>query len=195
MRLLLATRNDHKLTEIRAVLAATNLDVMLDDLRAFPELPELPETGDTFVANALQKARFVFEHTGITALADDSGLEVDALGGAPGVYSKRFSPEGIDAANNRLLLERLAGVTKRTARFRCVLALVGPDGERTAEGRCEGTIAMAPSGAGGFGYDPLFLPFDAPGRAMAELAMDEKNAISHRGRALVHLPSMLGQRR
>ena len=195
MHLLLATRNDHKLTEIRAVFAASNLDVLLDDLRAFPELPELPETGDTFVANALQKARFVYEHTGIAALADDSGLEVDALGGAPGVYSKRFSPESTDAANNRLLLERLAGVTERTARFRCVLALVGPDRERTAEGRCEGTIAMAPSGAGGFGYDPLFLPLDAPGRAMAELTMDEKNAISHRGRALVHLPLMLGQRR
>jgi XTP/dITP diphosphohydrolase len=197
MRLLLATRNDHKLAEIRAVLergGPEGFGIEVDDLRSFPDLPELPETGDTFVHNALQKARFVYEHTGLVALADDSGLEVDALGGAPGVYSKRFSPEATDAANNRLLLEKLAGVADRRARFRCVLAIVGPFGAYTVEGRCEGTIGEEIRGQGGFGYDPLFWPADVAGRTLAELTMAEKNAISHRGRALEHLPALLARR-
>ncbi|MCA9569286.1 MAG: non-canonical purine NTP pyrophosphatase, partial [Myxococcales bacterium] len=117
--------------------------------------------------------------------------EVDALGGAPGVHSKRFSPEGTTPANNALLLERLVGAADRTARFRCVVALVGPDGyERIAEGACEGRIALEPRGTDGFGYDPLFLPDEAPGRAMAELTVDAKNAISHRGRAFRQLPGL-----
>ena len=147
-------------------------------------LPEPPETGETFRENALEKARFVYAATGEACLADDSGLEVDALGGRPGVYSKRYSPEGTDAANNVRLLAELGGRTDRNARYRAVIALVGPDGETVSEGACEGKIGFSPRGTGGFGYDPLFLPAEAPSRAMAELTAGEKDAISHRGRAL-----------
>ena len=189
MRLIFATNNAHKAEEVRRLLIGTG--IVLETLDDHPEIPEPPETGDTFVANALQKAYFVFERTGQLCVADDSGLEVDALGGAPGVHSKRFSPEATHAANNALLLHRLAGTPDRSARFRCVLALVGDGVERTVDGRCEGTIATALIGSGGFGYDPLFLPDEAPGRSMAELSMDEKNAISHRGRAFAQLPALL----
>lgn len=185
MPILLATRNDHKLQEIRAILTGNPAE--LRDLSDYPEITELPETGNTFVLNALEKARFVFQKTGFIAIADDSGLEVDALNGAPGVFSKRFSPEGTDAANNALLLQKLEGVTERQARYKCVIAVVGPGGEAWSEGSCEGTIAEAPKGTNGFGYDPLFLPDAEPGRSMAELSMAEKNAISHRARALVLL--------
>ena len=110
---------------------------------------------------------------------------------APGVSSKRFTPEATAEANNRLLLARLAGVPDRRARFRCVLAVVGLGAERTVEGRCEGSIGLSPRGSEGFGYDPLFLPDEAPGRTLAELTMDEKNAISHRGRAFRALRALL----
>ncbi|MBW1879200.1 MAG: RdgB/HAM1 family non-canonical purine NTP pyrophosphatase [Deltaproteobacteria bacterium] len=189
MDLLLATQNVHKAIEVRAILAGA--EITLRTLDDFPDLGELPETGDTFEANALQKARTAWEATGLLSVADDSGLEVDALGGAPGVYSKRFSPEGIAQTNNRLLLDKLRDVSDRTARFRCVIAVVGPGWERTAEGRCEGRISHVPRGDNGFGYDPLFLPDETPGRTMAELDMDEKNAISHRGRAFRQLPGLL----
>lgn len=189
MQLLLATGNTHKITEVRALLAGT--DLMLRTLADFPELEDLPETGTTFEHNALQKAHAAFQATGLLCVADDSGIEIDALGGAPGVYSKRFSPEGTAAANNALTLLRLQGVADRTARFRCVIAVVGPDWQRTAEGRCEGRIALAPVGEGGFGYDPLFLPDETPGLSMAQLDMAQKNAISHRGRAFRQLPSLL----
>lgn len=189
MRLIFATNNAHKAEEVRALLAGTG--IVLETLHAHPEIPEPPETGDTFVANALQKAYFVYERTGTLCVADDSGLEVDALGGAPGVHSKRFSPEATHAANNTLLLKKLSGIAERTARFRCVLALVGDGIEQTVDGRCEGAIATALTGEGGFGYDPIFLPEEAPGRSMAELSMAEKNAISHRGRAFAALPSLL----
>ena len=116
---------------------------------------------------------------------------MDALGGAPGVYSKRFSPEQTHEANNALLLARLEGVTDRRARFRCVLAVVDGVSERTVDGRCEGAIAHDLRGEHGFGYDPLFLPDEAPGRSLAELSMDEKNRISHRGRAFVALATCL----
>jgi XTP/dITP diphosphohydrolase len=191
MRILLATRNDHKVREIVAILAGTGIDVT--DLRAFPDLGELPETHETFAENAVEKARFVFEHTGLLTVADDSGIEVDALGGRPGVHSKRFSPEGTDEANNTLLLHLLEGREPRTARYRCVIAAVGPGLQATVEGRCEGVIGFAYRGAGGFGYDPLFLPIETPGRTMAELTMDDKNAISHRGRAVRQLPALLGR--
>jgi XTP/dITP diphosphohydrolase len=184
VRIVLASRNAHKIVEMRRIAPHVEWVVMPD------ELPDPPETGDTFVANALQKARFVFEHTGQLALADDSGLEVDALGGRPGVWSKRYSAEGTDAANNTKLLAELGARTDRTARFRCVLALVGPGIERTAAGACEGSIALAPSGGGGFGYDPLFVPVGSL-RAMAELAPEEKDAISHRGAAMASLPTLL----
>lgn len=189
MKLLFATNNAHKVDEVRAILADTGIEVLT--IREAGLDVDPPETGDTFEANALQKARYLHERTGLACVADDSGIEVDALGGAPGVHSKRFSPEADADANNALLLERLGARTDREARFRCVIAVVAPGWERTAEGRCEGRIAHAPRGGHGFGYDPLFLPDETPGRTMAELSMDEKNAISHRGRAFRRLPDLL----
>lgn len=171
------------------MLAGT--DITLITLLDRTDLGDAPETGDTFEHNACQKARYMYEKTGLPAIADDSGIEVDALGGAPGVHSKRFSPEATAEANNALLLSKLDGVSDRSARFRCVLAYVGDHGERTVDGRCEGQVATEASGTDGFGYDPLFLPNESPGRSMAELSMDEKNAISHRGRAFAQLPQLL----
>ncbi len=185
MRLVLASRNAHKIEELRRIAPEIDWAAMP------PELGDPPETGITFEANALQKARFVAAALGTWALADDSGIEVDALGGRPGVWSKRYSPEGTDAANNALLLEELQSVATRTARYRCVIALVGPGGEHVAAGVCEGRIGKAPRGEGGFGYDPLFCPVATPGRTMAELAPLEKDAVSHRGAAMAELPRLL----
>jgi XTP/dITP diphosphohydrolase len=187
--LLFASNNAHKAEEVQHILAGTGVTVRCLADAGLDLDP--PETGDTFVDNALQKARFVYAHTGLPCVADDSGLEVDALSGAPGVHSKRFSPEATAEANNRLLLARLAGHVDRRARFRCVIAVVDAHGERTADGRCEGQILHAPRGEHGFGYDPLFEPSEHPGRSMAELTMAEKNAISHRGRAFRALASLL----
>lgn len=189
MKILLASRNAHKATEVAQILHDTGVEVL--SLADFPDVPELGEDHETFLDNALQKAREAHAATGLLVVADDSGIEVDALYGAPGVHSKRFSPEATAAANNALLLERLDGLDDRTARFRCVIAVVGAGVERTVDGTCEGRIAESERGQGGFGYDPLFLPDDAPGRAMAELSPTEKNAISHRGRAFAHLPELL----
>ena len=188
-KLLFATTSKHKASEVRAILSGEGIELFT--LSDFPELPEPPETGETFPENALQKARFCYERTGLLCVADDSGIEVDALGGAPGVYSKRFSPEQTDEANNRLLLQKLATTTSRTARYRCAMALVGEHGEQVAEGACEGTIAHDERGTGGFGYDPLFLPTEYPGRTMAQVSDEEKNAISHRGHAFRQLAHML----
>ena len=187
MTIVLASRNAHKIEELRRM--APHVDWIV--LPA--HLPDPPEDGDTFEGNALQKARFVAEATGGVVLADDSGLEVDALGGRPGVWSKRYSAEGTDAANNAKLLGELAGVpdAARTARYRCVLAVVSGSLARTVAGACEGAIGHAPRGTGGFGYDPLFLPSAAPGRAMAELSPAEKDAISHRGAAMARLDELL----
>ena len=182
MKLVLATRNRHKLEEIQAILRLPGLEVCsaLD----FPEIPDVVEDGLTFLENAAKKARALAQASGFWALADDSGLEVDALGGAPGIYSARYAGEPTDsAANNRKLLEALRGQAVRTARFRCVLALSGPDGPvRNVEGVCEGTIAEAEAGCGGFGYDPLFIP---AGYAVsfAEMEPELKNRISHRALA------------
>ena len=189
MKLLLASNNAHKAEEIRAILEGSGIE--LSTLDAYPDIPEPPETRDTFVGNALQKAQFVHERTGLLCVADDSGLAVDALDGAPGVRSKRFSAEATHPANNRLLLSRLDGREDRTARFICVIALVGDHFEATASGACAGTIRHALCGEGGFGYDPLFEPIEHPGRTMAELTLEEKNLISHRGRAFRELPALL----
>ncbi|MEZ4318131.1 MAG: RdgB/HAM1 family non-canonical purine NTP pyrophosphatase [Myxococcota bacterium] len=189
MQLVFATNNAHKVSEVRAILAPTGITVITLEEAGIDVDP--PETGDTFEANALQKAHYIHGITRGWVVADDSGIEVDALDGRPGVYSKRFSPEATTAANNALLLAQLGDRTDRTARFRCVLALVGPDREATVSGSCEGRIAFEPAGADGFGYDPLFLPDETPGRTMAELSSDEKNAISHRGRAFRRLPELL----
>jgi XTP/dITP diphosphohydrolase len=184
MRVVLASRNAHKVVEVRRI--APHVEWV-----ALPEeLGDPPETGDTFEANALEKARYVFERTGMLALADDSGLEVDALGGRPGVRSKRYSPEATDAANNALLLRELGERTDRTARYRCVIALVGPGVARTASGACEGAIGGEARGSHGFGYDPYFVPAGHT-RTMAELTPAEKDAISHRGAALAHLDRLL----
>ena len=188
-QLIFATTNAHKATEVRAILAGTG--IQLQTLLDHSDLPEAPETGDTFQANALEKARFIYELTGTPTIADDSGIEITALGNAPGVRSKRFSPEGTDQANNALMLRQLSGKADRSARYRCVLAIVCAEGERHAEGVCEGRISETPRGKGGFGYDPYFLPDDRPGQMMAELSMSEKNAISHRGRAFRQLPALL----
>jgi XTP/dITP diphosphohydrolase len=184
MKLLIATRNRHKLDEIRAILGA-GVGLELVGADEIPGLPEVVEDGDTFAANAARKASALARASGLWSLADDSGLEVDALGGAPGVISARYAGEPADpAANNRKLLRALDGVADRRARFRCAIALAEPGGAvRTVEGRCEGSIAHAPRGAGGFGYDPLFVP-EGGRETFAEMDPARKNAISHRGRAL-----------
>lgn len=189
MNIILATSNQHKLIEIRAMLANTEWDVV--GLEAYPELGEIPEDHDTMVANAIQKAETVFRHTGLPTVADDSGIEIRALHWAPGVYSKRWTPEAEDETNNAKLLRELADKDDRMARYRCALALVTNKGVQTAEGICEGTIGHEPLGSGGFGYDPLFWPDAYLGRTMAEITLEEKNRISHRAQAFSHLPALL----
>jgi XTP/dITP diphosphohydrolase len=184
-KLLVATRNKGKLKEIRALLEGVVEEVLC--ISDFPNLPETIEDGDTFSDNAMKKAREAAKATGIPALADDSGLIVDALNGAPGVYSARFAGESADdAANNRKLLLELSEVPddRRKAAFVCAMAFVQPDGtERTFTGKVGGRILKEQRGDGGFGYDPLLL-VDGYDQTMAELPLDEKNRISHRGQAL-----------
>jgi len=187
--IVLATHNTHKLAEIRALLAPLRLSIVGFSDMGIADDPE--ESGATFEENALLKAERAHQRTGQPAIADDSGLEVHALGGRPGVHSRRFTPEATALSNIRALLAALEGVVDRRARFRCVVALVARDVRTTVEGVCAGAIAHAPRGSNGFGYDPLFLPDDAPGRTMAELTQDDKNAISHRGRALRKLADTL----
>ncbi|MDK2882243.1 MAG: XTP/dITP diphosphohydrolase [Bacillota bacterium] len=192
--LVLATRNEGKVAEFKAGLAGLGITIL--SLSDFPTCPEIEEDGETFSANALKKARAVFAYTGLASLADDSGLEVDALGGAPGVLSHRFAgPEEDDAANNAKLLALLSGqpAEARTARFRAVLALVWGAGKETlVEGTCEGRILEKPRGEGGFGYDPLFY-VPGLGRTLAELSVGEKNSISHRGTAIKNLRPVLAE--
>ena len=191
-RLLLATRNEGKQRELRALLAIPNL--VLETFAQHPLIGELEETGVTFEANARAKAIHAARSSGVLALGEDSGLEVDALGGAPGVWSARYAgAHGDDAANIAKLLHELARAEDRRARFVCTVAVAEPDGEvtATARGTCEGAIALAPRGAGGFGYDPIFVPDGANGRTMAELTPDEKAALSHRGQALRRIAPFL----
>lgn len=180
-RLVLASGNPGKVAELRRILAG--LDVELLDAGDVG-LPDVEETGETFAENALLKARAGVAACGLACVADDSGLVVDALAGEPGVRSARYAgAHGDDEANLRLVLDRMAGVADRSARFVCVAALAAPDGrEWTAEGRIEGTLAEAPRGEGGFGYDPIFLPLGET-RTTAELPAENKDAISHRGKA------------
>ncbi len=189
MQVFFATSNAHKLAEVRAILSGNGYRVVSSDELFYQGDPD--ETENTFEGNALLKARALHAVSGGVVVADDSGLEVDALGGAPGVHSKRFSAEGTDAANNALLLARIGKATARTARFRCVLAVVTDGFEGTVSGACEGVIALAPRGTNGFGYDPLFVPEDLDGRTLAEAAPEEKNRISHRAKALALLPPLL----
>ncbi|MCX6966470.1 MAG: RdgB/HAM1 family non-canonical purine NTP pyrophosphatase [Verrucomicrobia bacterium] len=181
--ILLATRNRHKTGELAALLGA---DFQVEDLTAHPDFPEVDETGVTFLENATLKALAASRYFGgdLLVLADDSGLEVDALGGAPGVRSARFAGPGArDGDNTALLLARLENRTERAARFRCAIAIAqGGALAASFEGACEGCILDAPKGGEGFGYDPVFVP-DGYTQTFAELPAEEKNRISHRARA------------
>lgn len=185
-RLILATRNANKVTELHAILAAAGLDVELVGADAYPEIPDVKETGVTFAENALLKAHALAQATGHPAVADDSGLCVDVLNGAPGIFSARWAgTHGDDKANLDLLLAQLSDIAEehRAAHFACAAALALPDGtERVVEGRLEGTLRHEPAGSGGFGYDPILQPLGET-RTCAELTAEEKNAISHRGKA------------
>ena len=185
--LLLGTRNVGKLREIEIILG--NIPWPIRSLREFPNVDVAAEPADTYSENAILKAQFYARETGLCALADDSGLEVEALGGAPGVYSARYAGAGASDADRRsLLLSELASVPaeSRNARFVCVVAIAMPDGTllNVSEGLCNGKITFAPRGEGGFGYDPLFVP-DGFNQTFAELPDSIKNRISHRARALL----------
>ncbi|MDQ3871207.1 MAG: RdgB/HAM1 family non-canonical purine NTP pyrophosphatase [Chloroflexota bacterium] len=188
-RLLVATRSRHKLAELRALLKLPHTELL--SLEEVGVEQEASEDAQTFEENAVLKARFYAAQSGLPTLADDSGLEVDALGGRPGVRTRRYAGEtATDEENNRKLLEELTGVPaeRRTARYRCALAYLEPGTASRAAvrvGALEGRIAEAPKGSGGFGYDPIFEPSGEPpgGRTVGELSPDEKNAISHRALA------------
>lgn len=193
MKVVLATGNQGKLRELRAMLAAKGFEIVP---QTELQVPEAEETGASFRENALLKARNAARHTGLPAIADDSGLEVDALHGAPGIYSARYAgPDATDADNLQKLLKELDGVpaAKRRARFRCVIAYlrkVDDPAPLVCEGVWEGSILEAPRGTNGFGYDPVFL---VPGKSLssAELPPEEKNRLSHRGQALAKLAAAL----
>lgn len=193
--IVVATGNMHKLTEIEAILSQVLPDMRFVALGQLGDFEDPEETGATFLENALIKAEAAVAQTGLSAIADDSGLVVDALDGEPGVYSARYAGvHGDDAANNEKLLEKMADVAdgERTARFMSVIALVDASGVvRSGTGACEGMIGREGRGDHGFGYDPLFLPADTPDKTMAELTPEEKNAISHRFHALQDLVEQL----
>ena len=193
--LLLGTRNPGKVIEIVSILA--NSDWSFSSLQEFPNVGEAEENFATFAENAIAKAQFYASATGLCALADDSGLEVEALGGAPGVFSARYAgAHASDADRRTLLLSELAkvGESNRRARFVAVVALATPNGEilNISEGTCSGTITFSPRGTGGFGYDPLFIP-DGYDQTFAELPDTIKNQISHRARALLGTRKFLSQ--
>lgn len=197
MRVVIASQNPNKIRECKSIMSEVDSFFSGVEFLSLAELgiyEDVEENGQTFAENAKIKARAAAKHCSDIVLADDSGLAVDALGGAPGVYSARYGGEhGNDAANNARLLRELASVARseRTAHFCCTIACVLPDGrELLSEGRCDGLILDAPRGKGGFGYDPLFyLP--ERGMTMAEMAPQEKNAVSHRARALKSMAEML----
>ena len=192
--LIMATNNAHKLEEIRQILGDTFSIKSLSDIGCYEDIPE---TADTLEGNALQKALYIHEHYGVDCFADDTGLEVDALDGGPGVFTARFGAmngygESHDAnANIQCLLDKLKEATTRKARFRTVIALVQNGKEKLFEGIVEGNILMQPVGEGGFGYDPVFAPIEADGLAFAQMSAEAKNAISHRGRATKKLADFL----
>ena len=188
MKILFATNNAHKLSEVQAVLGD---GYTLVTPRECGVMEEIPEEQETLEGNALQKARYLHDRTGLDCFADDTGLEVEALGGAPGVHSARYATDGHDfAANNRLLLKNLEGVENRRARFRTVISLILNGEEHLFEGRVEGRILDHETGHEGFGFDPLFVP-DGCERSFAEMSAEEKNAVSHRGRAVRKLAAWL----
>lgn len=189
-RIIFATNNAHKLEEVKAIIGDS---FELITLREAGITEDIPENEPTIEGNALAKARYVWEKTGCDCFADDTGLEVDALGGAPGVHSARYATDGHDfGANREKLLREMADATNRAARFRTVVALIEGGKEHCFEGIVEGTITREEIGEGGFGYDCLFRP-EGYERTFAELAPEEKNAISHRGRAVCKLAKWLAQ--
>ena len=196
MELIMATNNAHKLEEVRQILGPAFTVKSLSDIGC---VEDIPETADTLEGNALQKALYVHEHYGVDCFADDTGLEVDALGGAPGIFTARFGAmngygESHDAnANIQCLLDKLKDTKTRTARFRTVIALVQDGKELFFEGIVEGVILPQPVGEGGFGYDPVFAPIEADSLAFAQMSANAKNSISHRGRAIKKLADFLCQ--
>lgn len=183
-----ATNNPKKIEEVKAALGSDFTVVSLAEIGCHEELPE---TGDTLEHNAFQKARYVFEHYGVDCFADDTGLEVDALEGAPGVYSGRFAGEPrSDERNLELLLEKLKDIKNRIARFKTVIALIQGGNENSFTGIAEGEILTEKTGHGGFGYDPVFRP-NGYRKSFAELSLQEKNQISHRGKAVRELVRFL----
>ena len=203
MKIIFATANAGKLREAAEVLGP-GFEIVSPASLGITE--DIPETGSTLQENSLQKAQYLFERTGLPCFADDTGLEVDALGGAPGIYSARYAGPGHNHQANmdKLLAElektEIPGQARnddrsRRARFRTVVTLILADGQpRFFEGTCEGSIAREKRGTGGFGYDPVFLPDAYPGRTLAEVSEDEKNAVSHRGRALRAMADWLKSR-
>lgn len=193
--LIMATNNEHKLREIRQILGDK---YEVKGLKEIGCLEDIPETSDTLEGNALQKARYVYEHYGLNCFADDTGLEVEALGGAPGIYTARYGSmngygDSHDSdANIACLLDRLQGAATRKARFRTVIALLQGGKEHLFEGIVEGEILTERRGQDGFGYDPIFAPVET-GITFAEMGPAEKNRISHRGRATQKLVAFLGQ--
>ena len=191
MKIIFATNNAHKLSEVQAVLGE-GFELVTPRMCGVEE--EIPETAETLEGNASQKSHYLYDRTGLDCFADDTGLEVEALGGEPGVHSARYATDGHDfAANNRLLLKNLEGKENRRARFRTVISLIEGGEEHLFEGIVEGRIIDHESGEEGFGYDPLFVP-DGFDRTFAEMTAEEKNAVSHRGRAVRTLVAYLHEK-
>ena len=186
MQIVLATHNEGKKREF--IQLCSGLPFLVQNLSEYPHIPESPEDHDTFDGNARQKATFVHAYIpDAIVIADDSGLCVDALNGGPGVYSKRYSAEQTSHHNNQKLLRALENIENREAHFHCSIAVVSSHKEWIVQGKCFGNIARSPKGEGGFGYDPLFIPNEFPHKTMAQLHMNEKNTISHRGQAMKKL--------
>lgn len=190
MELVFASNNQHKVNEIQAMIGST---IKLRSLKDIGCTEEIPETGRTFEENAGQKSRFVYEKFGLNCFADDSGLEIDALGGKPGVDSAHYSGSRDFEQNMQLVLDKLGDTAKRTARFKTVISLIIDGEEFLFEGSVEGNITQSRSGSGGFGYDPIFQP-DGYSISFAEMSADEKNRISHRAKATEKLISFLKER-
>lgn len=190
--IIFATNNAHKLEELRQILAGRFNVLSLADIDCHEDIPE---TAPTIEGNAVMKAQWIHEHYGVDCFSDDTGLEIDALGGEPGVHSARYATDGHDnIANINKVLTKMAGVTDRTARFRTVIALI-MDGElHTFKGEVEGRILTERHGEGGFGYDSIFQPVEGDGRTFGEMSAQEKNSISHRGRAVARLAEFLSAR-
>ena len=194
-RVVLATRNAGKVVELRRILEAAGLDIELVGMDEFPDVPDVVETGSTFADNALLKARAAYEATGLVAVADDSGLVVEALNGMPGILSARWAGRhGDDKANLDLVLAQISDLPddRRAAAFVCAAAAVGPSGEEVAAGTIVGSLLRQPRGTNGFGYDPIFQP-DGYDITTAEMSAEDKDAISHRGEAFRALAPLLGR--